>query len=257
MPVRTFAPRGSVPLSLMILSLFACAPSADGEGSRGTPDGTEASSSDQEVLNALSQAEREAGWRLLFDGESLDQWRGFRRDVLPDGWQAVEGAMTILGQGGDIITREQFGSFELALDWRVEAGGNSGILYLVTEDPDVIWHAAPELQILDDAGHVDGGSPLTSAGSAYGLYPAPRGVVNPAGAWNSVRLVVDGTHVEHWMNGQQLLEYELGSEDFEGRVAESKFAVYPSFALARRGHVGLQDHGDPVWYRNIKIRELP
>ena len=231
-------------LALAVGASSGCAPAEDGE----TPI--------QDAMNSVSDEERQAGWQLLFDGESLDHWRGYRRTDLPEAWQAVDGALTLVGTGGDIITREQFGRFELSLDWRVEEGGNSGILYLVTEEPEIIWHAAPEMQVLDDAGHVDGQSPLTSAGSAYALYPAPRGVVRPTGEWNSTRLLVDGTRVEHWMNGQQLLEYELGSEDFQGRVAESKFAVYPSFAMARRGHIGLQDHGDPVWYRNIKIREL-
>lgn len=210
----------------------------------------------QEAMNTLTEAEREAGWRLLFDGESLDRWRGYRMESLPDGWRAVDGMLARVAPAGDIITREAFGSFELSFEWRVEEGGNSGVLYLVTEEADRIWEAAPEMQILDDANHRDGRSPATSAGAAYALYPAPRGVVKPAGEWNSARVVVDGTRVEHWLNGQKLLEYELGSEDFDRRVAESKFAEWPLFAQARSGHIGLQDHGDPVWYRNIKIREI-
>jgi hypothetical protein len=168
----------------------------------------------------------------------------------------VDGTLARVSRGRDIITREEFGSFELSLDWKVEEGGNSGILYLATEEPELIYQAAPEMQVLDDAGHRDGQSPLTSAGAAYALYPAPRGVVNPAGEWNSARILMRGTHVEHWLNGQKLLEYEIGGEHFNERVAESKFAEWPLFAKARRGHIGLQEHGSPVWYRNIKIRAL-
>lgn len=206
--------------------------------------------------NTLTAEEREAGWRLLFDGASLDGWRGYRRETAPDGWAAVDGTLTRVGRGGDLITEEEFGSFELALEWKVEEGGNSGVLYLATEEPDRIWEGAPEMQVLDDAGHRDGRSPLTSAGAVYGLFPAPRGAVKPAGEWNRARIVVDGDRVEHWLNGTRVVQYVLGSDDWTRRVAESKFSEWPIFGQARRGHIGLQDHGDPVWFRNVKIREL-
>lgn len=212
---------------------------------------------DEPAHNTLTADERAQGWRLLFDGESLDGWRGFRRDDLPGGWAARDGMLQRVGPGGDIITDEQFENFELSLEWRVEEAGNSGIFYLASEDADRIFESAPEMQILDDAGHADGGSPLTSAGSNYALHPAPRGVVRPAGEWNHARIVVDGGEVEHWLNGQQIVAYELGSDDWQRRVAESKFAEWPTYGQARRGHIGLQDHGDPVWFRNIKVRELP
>ena len=208
--------------------------------------------------NTLTAAERAEGWRLLFDGESLDGWRGFRQDGVPEGsWAARDGMLQRVGPGGDIITDEQFENFELSLEWRVEEGGNSGIFYLASEDADRIFESAPEMQVLDDAGHVDGGSPLTSAGANYALHPAPRGVVRPVGEWNEARIVVNDGHVEHWLNGQQIVTYELGSEDWQRRVAESKFAEWPTYGQARVGHIGLQDHGDPVWFRNIKIRVLP
>lgn len=209
-----------------------------------------------ELVNALTPAEREAGWELLFDGESLDGWRGYGRSEMPDGWAAVDGTLARVGPGGDIVTRREFEDFELALEWRLEEGGNSGIFYLATEETDRIFENAPEMQVLDDARHADGGSPLTSSGANYALHPAPRGVVKPAGEWNQVRIVVDGDHVEHWLNGRLVVTYELGSEDWERRVAESKFAEWPEYGQSRRGRIGLQDHGDPVWYRNIRIREL-
>jgi hypothetical protein len=158
--------------------------------------------------------------------------------------------------GGDIITTRQYGDFELQLEWKISPGGNSGIMYRVTEDAEATYETGPEMQVLDDARHADGGSPLTSAGSCFGLYPAPRGVVKPAGEWNAARILVRGSHVEHWLNGVKLLEYELGSEDWAARVAGSKFGQWPGYGKAARGYIALQDHGDEVAYRNIKLREL-
>lgn len=209
-----------------------------------------------QTANTLSDAERRAGWTLLFDGRSLADWRGYDRDDLPDGWAVDDGALARVGPGGDIITRAQYADFELVLEWKVGPGGNSGIFYRAEEGRPLIYHSAPEMQVLDDAGHVDGRDPLTSAGANYALHAAPRGVVRPAGEWNAVRIVVDGNHVEHWLNGVRVVEYDLGSADWAERVASSKFAEWPGYGRARRGHIGLQDHGDPVWFRSIKVREL-
>lgn len=241
-------------VSMLMALALALAPAACAGQQEDPPPADEPS---EPVHNTLTDAERAAGWRLLFDGETLDGWRGFRRDGLPGGWAARDGMLQRVGPGGDIITEDQFEDFELSLEWRVEEAGNSGIFYLASEDADRIFESAPEMQILDDAGHADGGSPLTSAGSNYALHPAPRGVVRPAGEWNEARIVVRDGHVEHWLNGQQIVTYELGSEDWQRRVDESKFAEWPTYGQARRGHIGLQDHGDPVWFRNIKVRELP
>ena len=202
-------------------------------------------------------APAEGEWRTLFDGRSLDAWRGFRNSRVPAGWQVVDGALTRVGEGGDLITRDEFGDFELTLDWKVPEGGNSGIMYRVTEDAAATYETGPEMQVLDDARHKDGQSRLTSAGSAYGLYAAPAGVVKPAGEWNAVRIVVRGNHVEHWLNGTKVVEYELGSPDWEAKVKASKFKLWPGYGRAASGHIALQDHGDRVAYRDIKIRALP
>jgi hypothetical protein len=202
---------------------------------------------------------QDSGWIALFDGTDLSAWRGYRRDDVPAGWQARDGVLVFdpaAGDGGDIVTRESFGDFELVLDWRIGPGGNSGIFYRVDEDADIIWHHAPEVQILDDAGHADGASALTSAGSAYALYPPTEDVVNPPGEWNYVRIVARGPRVEHWMNGSKIVEYEIGSPDWNRRVADSKFAEYPRFAQATEGRIGLQDHGNMVWFREIRIRPV-
>lgn len=206
-------------------------------------------------INTLSQGERDAGWSLLFDGESLDGWRGYNRPDLPGGWAVEDGLLTRVGRGGDIITDAQFGDFELAIEWRVEEGGNSGILYLAVEGEEWVYHSAPEMQVLDDERHSDGLDPLTSAGSNYGLHAAPRGVVRPTGQWNDVRILVRGPHVEHWLNGTKVVEYELRSPEWAELVKNSKFGQWPAYGQADRGHIALQEHGDRVWYRNVKIRE--
>jgi hypothetical protein len=200
----------------------------------------------------------DAGWQVLFDGTSTDAWRGYRKDALPGGWKAIDGSLTRVARAGDIVTREQFADFELALEWKVASGGNSGIFYRVAEAPELetVWQSGPEFQVLDDAEHRDGGRAETSAGACYGLYPAPRGVVRPGGEWNETRIVVAGTHVEHWLNGRKVVAYELGSPDWQARVGASKFADLPRYGREPRGHIALQDHGDWVAYRNIRIRAL-
>jgi 3-keto-disaccharide hydrolase len=205
----------------------------------------------------LTPGERAAGWRLLFDGRTTTGWRGFRVDSMPRGWQVVDGALTRVAHAGDIITTERFANFELVLEWKISRAGNSGIFYRVSEDDSTAYWSGPEMQVLDDAGHPDGKSRLTAAGSCYGIYPSPAGVVKPAGQWNRVRLVVRGNHVEHWLNGVKVVEYELGSPDWDARVMKSKFAPHVHYGRNTSGYIGLQDHGDWVAFRDIKIRVLP
>lgn len=206
-------------------------------------------------MNSLTAEERAQGWTLLFDGTSMDGWRAYDGST-PEGWAVQDGLLSRTGPGGDIITDRDFGDFELSLEWRVGAAGNSGIFYRAALGEEWIYHSAPEMQVLDDAEHYDGGDPLTSAGANYGLHPAPRGVVRAAGEWNHARIVVRGASVEHWLNDTKVVEYELWSPEWEALVAGSKFVEWPAYGRAEIGHIGLQDHGDPVWYRNLKIREL-
>jgi Domain of Unknown Function (DUF1080) len=208
-------------------------------------------------LNTLTAAERAAGWRLLFDGRTTDGWRGFKLNSMPDGWKVVDGALTRAAAAGDILTTQKFKNFELTLEWKISEGGNSGIFYRGSEDEDAIYWTAPEMQVLDDAHHEDGKSRLTSSGADYGLYEAPAGIVKPAGQWNQVRIIVNGRHVEHWLNGVRLLQYELYSPDWEMRVKDSKFGAHPKYGRNTEGYIGLQDHGDWVAFRNIKIHVLP
>lgn len=231
--------------------LAACGGSANSHGDTSMPESSPPSP------NTLTADQRTDGWRLLFDGTDLSQWRGFQMDSLPSGWQAVDGALTRVGPGADIITKDEFTNFDLRLQWKIAPKGNSGIMYRVTEADSATYRTGPEMQVLDDAGHPDGASRLTSAGSVYGLYPAPEGVVKPAGEWNDARIVVQGNHVEHWLNGQKIAQYELGSPEWEAKVKASKFDQWKGYGRAASGHIALQDHGDQVAYRNIRIKVLP
>jgi hypothetical protein len=205
---------------------------------------------------AAQESASDAFWRSLFDGESLQGWRGYHSTEIPGGWRVTEGSLHFSEGKGDLITIEEFADFELSLDWRVSEGGNSGIFYRAALGYENIYMSAPEMQVLDNAGHRDGSDPLTSAGANYGLYPAARGIVRPAGEWNEVLIRVDNGHVEHWLNGHKMVAYVLGSPEWRQRVDGSKFSEWKDYGLAPSGHIGLQDHGDEVWYRNIKIREL-
>jgi hypothetical protein len=210
------------------------------------------------ICTSMSVNARKPEWQVLFDGKSTDAWRGFKQAGFPDaGWTIENGALkAVAGGHGDIITKEKFGDFEMELEWRASPGANSGIFYRATEDNEYIWQSAPELQILDDDKHQDGKSANTSAGALYALIETTGKVLKPVGEWNKVRIVVSANHVEHWLNGKRVVSYELGSESLGKLIAASKFASMPAFAKAPEGHIGLQNHGDDVWFRNIRIRRL-
>jgi cytochrome c len=208
--------------------------------------------------NSLSAEEKAAGFELLFDGKNITKWRKYRGEGVPKGWQVADQALVFIPglDGGDLATKEQYGDFELRLDWRVQAGGNSGIMLRSRETRGASYETATECQVLDDAKHPDGKNPLTSAGSAYGLYAPAKKMVNPANTWNHLRVVYKGAHVEHWLNGVKIVEYEIGSADFLERLKKSKFNGWPEYAKYNSGHIVLQDHGNLVAYKNIRIRKL-
>lgn len=206
--------------------------------------------------NVLSEAEREAGFEPLFDGETFEGWHGYGRDDMPPGWIIEDGCIVRDGSGGDIVTAGEYEDFELRLQWRISPGGNSGIFFHVLDGRSGVWATGPEMQVLDNALHPDGQSPLTSAGANYALYVCTRDATRPVGLFNDVRLRVEGGRVTHWLNGVELLSYELGSEDWKARVAGSKFASMPEYGRSGRGRIALQDHGDRVWYRNLRILRL-
>ena len=196
-------------------------------------------------------------WRALFDGASLDAWRGYKTDKVPSGWRIADGALVKDAPVGDIVSKDEFGDFELEVEWKIGEAGNSGIFYRGTEEYDHIYWSAPEYQLLDDIKATDNKTRLTCAGAAYALYPSPAGHLKPVGQWNRTRIVAKGSHVEHWLNGVKLLEYELWSPDWEAKVKSSKFAAYPNFGRAKKGHIAFQgDHTGALAFRNIRVREI-
>jgi 3-keto-disaccharide hydrolase len=215
--------------------------------------------------NQLTAAEQKAGWRLLFDGKTTAGWRGFKKTDFPKGrWVVRDGALAHIATGagdsqggGDIVTIARFSDFDLRFDWRIAPGGNSGLKYFVTEDRD--GPIAHEYQVLDDARHPDAKvGAHRQAGAFYDvLPPAADKTLRPVGEWNESRVLVKGNHVEHWLNGRRVLEYELGSPELRAAIAKSKFKDVPGFGTKTSGHILLQDHGDEVAFRNIKIMPTP
>ncbi len=207
------------------------------------------------ACRSQSPADDSLVWRSLFDGETTRGWRGFKRSDVPAGWQVQDGTLARLDQAGDLITVDTFTDFVLELEWKISEGGNSGIFFHVTEDHDYVWESGPELQVLDNEAHENGLDPRTSAGSNYALHAPPRDVTRAPGEWNQVRLEVRDGRVSHHLNGHHLFTYELGSPEWEALVAASKFGSMPGYGRAGSGHIALQDHGDDVWFRNLRIAE--
>jgi hypothetical protein len=214
----------------------------------------------QSAAPQLTPAEQAAGWTLLFDGKDTAAWRGYRHKAFPaQSWTVVDGCLKTVagGAGSDLITLDQYGDFELTLEWKVAEKGNSGILYRVTETHDETWQTGPEYQILDDRGAQEAPDSPHSAGAMFDLYPAAAGKVSkPAGEFNQARIRLQGGVVQHWLNGVKLVECRLDGPEWTQRIAASKFRDYEGFGLQPRGHIALQHHGDEVWFRNIRVRDL-
>jgi len=263
---------------IVVITAVACGGEDPGSpGTSGAPTASQADETAGALPNWLDAAEEAAGWRLLFDGDTFEGWRGLGRDAIPEGhWQIEDGAIRKVAsgevptaadgqplEGGDIMTEEAFGDFELVLEWRVAPGANSGIKYNVSEEmstaaPPVHAALGFEYQILDDDLHPDAqNGPNRTAGGLYDLVPPGMAKgLRPVGEFNEARVVFDGGHGEHWLNGEKVLEFDLDSEEFAALLAASKYAPIEGFAAKRAGHIVLQDHGDDVWFRSIKIREL-
>lgn len=235
-------------------------------------------SAEQEAApNTLTDAEREAGWTLLFDGESFDGWTGLGREAIPEGhWVIEDGTIRKVDsgevptaedgqplEGGDIMTEATYRDFEFAFEWKASEAGNSGVKYNVSESLSTA-HDPPyaalgfEYQVLDDDRHPDGEAPNHRSSALYDLIEAnDRKALRPVGEWNEARIVFDGNHGEHWLNGEKVVEYDLESARFDSLFAASKYTDIEGFRTRRAGHIVLQDHSDDFWFRNIKIRELP
>jgi cytochrome c len=214
--------------------------------------------------NTLTEKEKTDGWRLLFDGQTTKGWRAYQSKEMTKNWQAIDGALVRVkgGEGGkgagggdDIVTTEDFENFELSLEWKIVSGGNSGVLYHVSEEPSTAWHYAPEVQLLDNKPHPTRDK-RQLAGACYDLYAPSKDATKPVGEWNELRIKVDHNQVTHWLNGEKVTEYEIGSQDWKDRVAKSKFKEIPKFGTFTKGPICLQDHSDRIEFRSIKVRKL-
>jgi hypothetical protein len=205
--------------------------------------------------NELTPKEKADGWKLLFDGRTMAGWRAFKQPAPDPGWKVVDGAMGPADPktSKDVISKAEFGDFELDFQWKISKLGNSGVMYHVIEVGDETYESGPEYQLLDNA---HGEPPLQQAASLFALYAPSKDMTKPPGQWNQGRLIVQKGHVEHWLNGTKVVEYDLGSTDFKAKVAGSKFRQWPQFASSPTGHIALQDHGDEVWFRDLKIKVL-
>jgi hypothetical protein len=208
--------------------------------------------------NSLSGAEKAAGWKLLFDGKSLAGWRGYKEEAVGAGWKVQDNAIVLTAaKAGDLVTVAQFADFELIFEWKISEAGNSGVIYRVGMGESASYRTGPEYQVLDNQKAKDNKLGNHLAGSLYDIGPdAPRELPKPVGEWNSSRLLVRGWKVEHWLNGVPIVTLDLASPEGKAAIAKSKFKDWPTFASLSRGHIALQDHGDVVSYRSLKIREL-
>lgn len=256
------------------LILFSCSQKSGTDEASDTEAATEEAieATEQAAVNTLTDAEKNEGWVLLFDGNTSEGWRGYGKDHFPAAWEVVDGTLHMIGsgrgeagstEGGDIIYDKEFQNFTLKLEWKISEGGNSGIFYLGQETPeyDFIWKTAPEMQVLDNEKHPDasmGTDGNRQAGSLYDLIPAKPQNARPVGEWNQVEIVVYKGTVIHKQNGETVVEYHLWTPEWEELVAGSKFpGLNADWAkVASKGYFGLQDHGDDVWFRNIKLKEM-
>jgi hypothetical protein len=242
------AERATITAAVLTLSVAAC---------RTAGIGASATATTSAISVGASVAARTGPWRDLLAGSSLAAWRGYKTDAVPAAWTIANGVLSKERPVADIVSREEWGDFEIEIDWRIGEAGNSGIFYRGTEEYDHIYWTAPEYQLLDDIKGADNKTRLTCAGAAYGLYPSPEGHLKPVGEWNSTRIVARGAHVEHWLNGFKLVSYELWSADWSAKVKASKFSAWPNYGLAKKGRFALQgDHNGTLAFRNIRVREL-
>lgn len=249
-----------IPLAAAI-ALAACADETQTAEAPAAPPAGEAAVAAETTRtpNTLTAEEQAAGWRLLFNGQDFTGWRVYRGGAPASPWVVEDGAMHLQARGGrDLVTEEEFGPFELALDWKISPNGNSGIMYLVKESEEAAatYHTGPEFQVLDDAGHPDGQIPSHRAGALYDFAEPLVAAAKPVGEWNEARIVYTGSRIEHWLNGQLVAETSYGDDAWREKIANTKFKEWALFGQASTGRIALQDHADKVWYRNIRIRAL-
>ena len=212
--------------------------------------------------NTLTEKEKKDGWKLLFDGTSTKGWKTFNSDSAVTAWKASDGTLMLDSNAkkgrGDLLTAQAYENYELTIDWKISACGNSGIIFNVVEDKKyrATYLTGPEMQVLDNTCHPDAKIIKHRAGDLYDLITSAKETVKPAGEWNTARLVSNHGKMEFWLNGFKSVSFTMHNTEWNDMVAKSKFKTMPDFGKATKGHIALQDHGDQVWYRNIKIKEL-
>lgn len=208
--------------------------------------------------STLTDAEKAEGWVLLFNGENLEGWRGFKKSNSdPTGWQVENGVLMTKGGNGDIISKEQYEDFELEFEWKIAPKGNSGVMYRVVErDNKNTYESGPEYQIIDNENYPDKLTEKQKTGANYDIDAPKQNVAKPAGEFNHSRIVINNGRVEHLLNGTKVVEYQLGSNDWKQKIKNSKFGTMKDYGQAEKGHIALQDHGDSVWFKNMRIRPL-
>jgi hypothetical protein len=231
-------------LALLLPLLFACS------NSKTTND------------NMLNENETRDGWKMLFDGKTTNGWRTYQNKK-SDSWSVVDGTLHCKGSEtnksdlrADMITNDQYENFDFSVDWKISKAGNSGIMYLVTEEYPTAYLSGPEYQLIDEANFPEKLEDWQKLGANYAMHPAPEAKAKPAGEWNNTRIVVNKGHVEHWLNGKKIVEYEMWTDDWKKRKAEGKWKDASGYGMAKKGHIALQDHGSEAWFKNIKIKEL-
>jgi hypothetical protein len=209
--------------------------------------------------NMLTESEKKAGWKLLFDGKTTAGWRAFKNKDL-DSWEVVNGELHTKKEGvtnrGDLITKEQYEDFELKVDWKIDKGANSGIIYHTLETHDISYDTGPEYQIIDDINYSEKLEDWQKSGADYAMHAPSSLMAKPVGQYNQARIVVKGDHVEHWLNGIKVADFHTGTPEWEKLKQAGKFKDYPDYGTAKKGYIALQDHGGGVFFKNIKIRKL-
>jgi Domain of Unknown Function (DUF1080). len=212
--------------------------------------------------NNLTNAEKKEGYLLLFDGKTMNGWRTYQNKP-SDSWVVNNGTLYCKGSAtnksdkrADLITNDQFENFDLSLDWKISPQGNSGIIYMVTEQYPASYLSGPEYQIIDDNNFPEKLENWQKTAANYAMNPAPAAVPNPVGEWNHTRIVVNNGHVEHWLNGKKVVEYELWTDEWKKNKMAGKWKDAPGYGQSKRGHIALQDHGSEAWFKNIRIRQL-
>jgi hypothetical protein len=254
-------------ITLLFIAAMAACQDAETKSETETPKtDTVATTPAPIAINTLTDEEKSAGWQLLFDGTTKNGWHVYNKKSDGAAWKVVDGALFLDSNykvdgkragGGDLVTDEEYENFELSLEWKIGKGGNSGIIFLSNEDKkyDASYFTGPEMQVLDNEGHADAKIIKHHAGDLYDLISSSPETVKPVGEWNAVRILINNGNLEFHLNGSKVVSTTLWDDNWKKMVAASKFKAWKDFGTYKKGHIVLQDHGDPVWYRNIKIKK--